>query len=149
MESGENKTETVKYAGFSARVVAFVIDILILLLPALFLLIGIPFATALLTDKLTVSIISSSTLLGTLFLHPLYGALFESSKLQATPGKLICKIKVTDISGNRCSFARSFVRNLAFLVSQLSFNIGYLMLFWTKKKQCLHDIMANCLVLRA
>ena len=73
---------------------------------------------------------------------------FESSKLQATPGKLMFGLIVTDIHGNRASFARAAVRNFGHILTKLTFGVGYLMNTWTSKRQTLHDIAANCLVLR-
>ncbi|MFN8392754.1 MAG: RDD family protein [Bdellovibrionota bacterium] len=42
----------------------------------------------------------------------LYGALFESSRLQATPGKILLGLIVTDLSGQRISFAQALNRNM-------------------------------------
>ena len=70
----------------------------------------------------------------------------ESSSWQATIGKKIFGLKVTDLNGQRISFWRSLGRNLAMMLSTLIVFIGYLMCFWTEKKQCLHDSLANCLV---
>ena len=71
----------------------------------------------------------------------------ESSSWQATIGKKILGLKVTDLQGQRISFMRSLWRNIAMIVSTLILCIGYLMCFWTEKKQCLHDSLANCLVI--
>lgn len=80
--------------------------------------------------------------------YTLYFAFFESSKLQATPGKLVFKIRVTDCETNRIKFVRALARNLGQYVSIPTLGIGYVMVFFTKRKQCLHDIIANCLVVR-
>lgn len=76
----------------------------------------------------------------------LYFALFECSKYQATPGKLILGIKVTDLNGNRIGFGRATGRFFAKIVSELTLKIGYLMIGFTEKKQGLHDMIAGCLV---
>jgi len=76
----------------------------------------------------------------------LYWGLFESSPLQATPGKMVLRIKVTDIEGNRISFWRAVGRYFSKIVSGLILGIGYLMIAFTEKKQGLHDIMAGTLV---
>ena len=70
----------------------------------------------------------------------------ESSAWQATIGKRIFGLKVTDENGQRISFWRSLGRYLGFIVSGLALGIGYLMCLWTERKQCLHDKLANCLV---
>ncbi len=76
----------------------------------------------------------------------LYLALFESSKLQATPGKLALGLRVTDLRGNRIGFWRSTARNLAKIISAVILFVGFMMAGWTQRKQALHDMIAGCLV---
>ncbi|WLR43181.1 RDD family protein [Bacillus carboniphilus] len=79
----------------------------------------------------------------------LYYAIFQSSKLQATPGKLACSIKVTNVNGERIGFGRATGRffSKSFISSPI-FMIGYIIAFFTAKKQSLHDLIAGTLVLR-
>ena len=79
-------------------------------------------------------------------IHWLYYALMESSQKQATLGKIIVGIKVTDLEGNRISFAKASGRYFGKILSGLIFYIGYIMAGFTEKKQALHDILASCLV---
>ena len=76
----------------------------------------------------------------------LYFSIMESSSKQATLGKMVLGIVVTDADGKRISLGRSLGRNLGKIVSQIILFIGYLMIAFTKRKQGLHDIMASCLV---
>ena len=76
----------------------------------------------------------------------LYFAFFESSAMQATPGKKAMGIVVIDLDGKRISFWRAFIRNCGKIISGLILYIGYIMAGFTKKKQALHDMMAGCLV---
>jgi uncharacterized RDD family membrane protein YckC len=78
----------------------------------------------------------------------LYYPLFESQAWQATPGKRLMGIYVGGMDSRRVSFWRAFFRNLAKMVSSFIFGIGYIMAAFTPKKQALHDIFAECLVLR-
>jgi len=78
----------------------------------------------------------------------LYYALMESSKHQATIGKLALGLKVTDMNGQRISFARATGRYFGKIISGMILLIGYIMAGFTEKKQALHDIMANCLVVK-
>jgi len=78
----------------------------------------------------------------------LYFAYQESSEEQATIGKKIFNIKVTDIDGNRISFARASGRHFAKIISSAVLMIGYIMAIFTEKKQGLHDIIASTLVMR-
>lgn len=76
----------------------------------------------------------------------LYFALMESSGPQGTLGKMALGIKVTDMQGNRISFARASGRYFGKIVSSLVLNIGYIMAGFTQQKQALHDMIAGCLV---
>ena len=78
----------------------------------------------------------------------LYYAAMESSSNQATVGKMALGIKVTDLEGNRISFGRALGRNLAKIISVLIFYIGFIMAAFTAKKQALHDMIANTLVVK-
>lgn len=80
--------------------------------------------------------------------HLFYWPLFESSAWQATPGKRLCRLYVTDLAENRLTFARAFVRNIAKLVSLLPLGFGFLMVAVTVRNQCLHDKIAGTLVMK-
>lgn len=77
----------------------------------------------------------------------LYFAGFECSRGQATPGKTLLRIVVTDRESNRISFARATLRFFAKFISALIIFIGFIMIGLTKKRQGLHDRIAGCLVL--
>jgi uncharacterized RDD family membrane protein YckC len=72
----------------------------------------------------------------------------ESSSWQATLGKKLMGLYVTDIEGQRLSLGRATWRTFAKYLSSITAGIGYLMCGFTEKKQALHDMVANCLVLR-
>jgi len=78
----------------------------------------------------------------------LYFTIMESSKLQATPGKKICNLVVTDTSGNRISFLRANGRFWSKFISGAIFAIGYIMAAFTEKHQALHDMIAETLVVK-
>jgi len=76
----------------------------------------------------------------------LYFALMESSRHQATLGKMVCGIIVTDLNGQRICFARATGRHFGKILSGMIFMIGFIMAGFTEKKQALHDMLAGCLV---
>jgi uncharacterized RDD family membrane protein YckC len=78
----------------------------------------------------------------------LYFTIMESSKLQATLGKKICNLVVTDTSGNRISFAKANARFWSKIISGAIFAIGYIMAAFTEKHQALHDMVAGTLVVK-
>jgi uncharacterized RDD family membrane protein YckC len=72
----------------------------------------------------------------------------ESSRRQATLGKLALGIRVTDLAGRRVDFARASGRHFAKVLSSLCLLVGFVMAAFTRRKQTLHDIVAGCLVVR-
>jgi uncharacterized RDD family membrane protein YckC len=154
------------YAGLGRRFVAFIVDIIIILLfdlvamAVLGLTRGIQnsyfyfvqhIAVDTLTPEGTMAALLGSILAAygiVLIVIPwLYFAGFESSRSQATPGKLLMHIVVTDMTGNKPTFARVTLRHFAKFVSALIIFIGFLMIGLTQRRQGLHDRIAGCLVL--
>lgn len=76
----------------------------------------------------------------------LYFALMESSRHQATIGKIALGIKVVDQYGHRLSFTHALARWFAAALSYLTLYIGFLMAAFTQKKQALHDLVAATMV---
>lgn len=125
-----------KYAGFWRRFAAILIDSFIL-----------GFSSGFILSLITYPTILQFSILNT-FISWLYFTIFESSSKQATLGKMALRIKVTDLEGKPISFARANGRYWSKILSGMLFAIGYLMAGFTKKKQALHDIIANTLVIK-
>lgn len=139
------------YAGFWARVAAFIVDRIIV--GAAAFAVGMVFGFALiLANGGDAAILDGSVgyllnLLG--FIGEwLYFALMESSQRQATVGKMAVGIVVCDLEGRRISFGRATGRYFAKILSVLTLFIGFLMVAWTERKQGLHDMIAGTLVYR-
>lgn len=75
-----------------------------------------------------------------------YFVLFESSRWQATIGKRILQIKIGNSEGNRISMMKALLRTFGKFISGQILLIGYLMAFFTKKHQALHDFLARTYV---
>ena len=73
--------------------------------------------------------------------------ILESSKLQATIGKMALGLVVTDLAGNRISFGRANGRYFSKLLSAIPLGFGFIMAGTTAQKQGLHDKISNCLVM--
>ncbi len=73
---------------------------------------------------------------------------FEALSFQGTLGKVLLRIKVSNIDGSRISVGKSIIRNLFKIVSMIILGIGFIMAAITKNKQGLHDIVAKTLVLK-
>lgn len=134
------------YASPLQRLGAVVLDFLILGAGVFFML----FVLALILPGLFESQ-ETSAMVGQLMpciLGLLYYAGMESSQFQATPGKLALGFKVTDLQGRRISFSKAVGRHFAKILSFLFLFAGYLMIFFTRRHQGLHDILAGCLAVR-
>lgn len=84
-----------------------------------------------------------------ILLQWLYFAYLESGEKQATWGKQILGLYVTDLSGNRVSFGRASGRFFGKMITgMIPLGIGYIMAGFTERRQALHDMIASCLVLR-
>jgi uncharacterized RDD family membrane protein YckC len=79
----------------------------------------------------------------------LYLVLMESSRHQASLGKMALGLKVQDKNGNRLTPLRALGRNAAKLLSFITLLIGFMMAGWTRRKQALHDMVAECLIVKA
>lgn len=78
----------------------------------------------------------------------LYNATMHASRWQATLGKRAMSIIVTDLEGNRISFAKASIRFVGKLISTFLFLIGYLLAAFTSRRQALHDMIAGTIVLQ-
>lgn len=153
-----------QFGGFWLRFAAYLIDCVVILFGAVVISIPLIFLTGLgallsririeegqLNDVGGFVIFGLFLLFGVVSLAVtwLYHALMESSEWQATVGKRAVGIIVTDTEGRRVSFARATGRHFAKIVSNLvPLEIAYIMAGFTEKKQALHDMLADCLVLR-
>jgi uncharacterized RDD family membrane protein YckC len=152
------------YAGFWKRVAAYVIDAI--LLYVVFRIVGTLFGFTAVEEAAQATMKqemlngmsfmqawqhNQATLwpynLTTTILAWLYFALCESSAWQATVGKLALGIRVTDLHGARISFLRAVGRYAAKFLSVIIVFVGFLMVAFTRRKQGLHDMVANTLVL--
>ncbi|MBC7742075.1 MAG: RDD family protein [Bdellovibrionaceae bacterium] len=121
------------YAGFWRRFVAYMIDIVIMLIPSSL------FAGAF-NDVFfgaTFGIITGF----------LYYPFFESSRLQATPGKALMGLVIQNESTNApLTFRAATVRFFAKYLSFMTFLIGFLIQVLTRRRQTLHDIISESVV---
>ena len=127
-------TPAALYAGFWRRVAAYMVDSLVLLAPGVLVAI-------VLQDQAGAALVQ-------LVLWWLYKAGLESGARQATLGKRVFGIKVTDLRGERISFLRATARYFGLFVSAFLLGIGLLLAGFTARKQALHDMIAGTLVVR-
>lgn len=155
-----------RYAGFWLRFVAYLVDGLIVGIPVTIIIVifialfgglaalHIPnnpnpdpaqfmaFFAALFAALLPIILISVAA-------SWLYFAMMESSSRQATLGKAMLSLRVTDMNGQRISFGRATGRYFSKIVTNLvPLAIGWILAGFTERKQALHDFIAGTLVWR-
>lgn len=143
-------------AGFFLRFFAFLLDLLIVLAVDFVLLLFISFLdynlqSILMIDRATkIRIIQAVKYpLASLFIIIpwLYFSYYESSNKQATYGKFLFDIRVTDMAGKKLSFAKASARFLCKILSAVPAFGGYLLALFTNDKRALHDLICGTQVL--
>ncbi|MGE4351618.1 MAG: RDD family protein [Bdellovibrionales bacterium] len=150
----EQPMEPYVYASVTARFLAMIVDwffiffLLLLLFIPLFLisLFGILIVAPLLA-LFHITLIPSFFFF-LVFVHWIYFATMESSPLGATYGKRMFGIRVVTVKGDELTFSRASLRYFGKLLSAFPFLLGFVMAFVTTRKQALHDLVAETLVVR-
>jgi len=151
--AGAGVADSLEYAGFWRRVGAAVIDNILLFAggAALGVILG-ALAGALLAavgkGAESMWIIRLLAQAVSLLANWLYFTCLECSASQATLGKSVMGLAVTDLDGRRISFGKANGRYWSKVFSCAILCIGFLMAAFTERKQCLHDIVAGTLVIR-
>jgi uncharacterized RDD family membrane protein YckC len=158
------------YAGFWLRFMALVIDSIFLFVPFTFIVgflaVGMGLSVALQQIEPGESLEALTTALGSGFIlavllimvvgSGLYFTVLECSPFEGSLGKKILGLYVTDTAGNRISFGRASARFFAGKFFALGvpglgiiyFNLSCVFAGLTPRKQALHDMIADCLVMR-
>jgi len=141
------------YAGFGPRLIAYLLDGLIL--SALCLL---PIAGAMLAVVVpgmrneqpgpVAYVIASVCYLLVIILSLGYNLYFVGSK-GATPGKKMMKLKVALVDGHYpIGYGKAFLRLIGYAISGSICYIGFLMILWDKQHRGLHDKIAGTIVIK-
>lgn len=131
-------------AGFDLRLLATAIDWFIVF--GIFAFFELLIALYVADQSTTQQNILSGILL--LPLLKMFYNIYMENYQQATIGKRLLSIKVTDMRGLQPSLKQIIGRNLAKILSTLPFFGGYFYLFLNKKQQTLHDKLAETLVVK-
>ena len=123
-----NSLNTNNYASLSRRALALILDGIILCIPA----------------ALAAGILP---IVGGLLAYFLYAPVFESSAIRATPGKYLVGIEVVDLNGERLGFRAALLRNLIKAVSVALLFLGFILALFSDRKQTVHDLVAESLVI--
>ena len=159
----------VAYAGFWLRLVAAIIDVLIISIPLapIYILVVL----GILKNSRDLQSMQDPTMVWTILgpkmfwffvvglvgltVNWLYHGFFESSTWQATPGKKALGLIVTDLEGRQVTFGRASGRffsgrgaTILSLPGSAYYFVDCICIGFTERKQAIHDMIASCLVLR-
>jgi uncharacterized RDD family membrane protein YckC len=127
-----------RYAGFWIRLVAYIIDAIIL-----------GAITYPMTQVLaSMGIGEHSSNIMNIAISWMYFAVFESSTWMGSPGKKALGLIVTDEQGERITIGRATRRYFAKILSVLLLGLGIAMIAFTARKQGLHDKIFHTLVMK-
>lgn len=144
----------VEYAGFWLRVWAGSIDLLLEAIAALLLIAVMDVAMRIISPHFGLSPITARYVTGIAFIFVLavgawlYCAFAESSSWRATVGKRIIGLQVVTSSGGQLSFGQATVRHFMKFLSLFTAAVGFMMAGWTKRRQALHDMPSDSIVIR-
>ena len=140
-----------RYAGFWRRLLATIVDSL-LLLPVLALLLQLAYGADYWrwadTHGGTFDLYGPADLLIN-YLLPLVLTVFFWRRYRGSPGKLLLGCRVVDArSGGTVSVTQAVLRWFAYIVSMLPLCLGFLWIAWDARKQGFHDKIAGTVVIR-
>lgn len=143
------------YAGFWRRLSALFLDLIFLVLAEAFLLLvfggGIILVASVGKRIIPFPIIQSFFggfgIMMLLIANWFYFVFMESSSRQATLGKQIMQIIVTDVREKRITSSKANLRYWSKIISAIPLFFGFIMGSYTPRKQALHDKIAKTLVL--
>lgn len=138
MSSPPALTEQPRYAGFWIRLLAYIIDAMILG--------AITYPLIQVLNSMGIGDRYTNVL--SIAISWMYFAVFESSDWMASPGKKVLGLIVTDEQGMKISVGLATRRYFAKILSGLLLGIGFFMIAFTARKQGLHDKIFHTLVLR-
>src|SRR5262245_24227597 len=142
LSEGAPVGEAMNYAGFWIRFAAKFVDGLIIGIVFLAPLFVLGFAAATSGNPNRFDTVQIFLQLG-YYVANLFYSIFFVGKFGATPGKMLCKLKVVNADGAKIGYGRATGRYFAEILSGLICNIGYIMAAFDDEKRALHDRICN------
>ena len=146
----KSSAKQVRYAGFWLRVLVGIIDYIVVgILGTVLLGMSASIINFLQMREYTNHIgIAEIWVISLFCFNLLYFSFLLSSSWQATVGMRVFSLKITGYDYQRINFGLALLREISTFLSQAIVYIGFLMIAFTKKKQGLHDLIANTYVIR-
>ena len=143
IKEGAGLPGVLRYAGFGIRLVAKIADGFIAGVPLFALLIGLPQLNRMMQE-------TSAALTLQLVLYLVFGAYsaFFVGTYGATPGKMVCRIKIVNADGSKVSYGKAVGRYFAELLNAFTLYIGYIIAAFDEEKRTLHDRICDTRVVK-
>jgi uncharacterized RDD family membrane protein YckC len=121
LDQPQFQTQQFVYASFGERLVARLIDAVILIIPSIFIPLLVPW---------------------------LYFALLEGSSGGATVGKRAMGIRVVSTEGQPIGFGTATGRFFGQFLNLFTLCFGYLLMLFNARNQCIHDMITSTVVVK-
>lgn len=130
MNNNKSESDQIYYAGFWTRLWAFIIDVIIINI--------ISFVIGLLAFFLIGKIF--------LILIPIVYTIWFWKIHGQTPGKMLLGIKILRLDGSPLGVGGAISRYIGYIISTIIAYIGFIVIAFHPKKQGLHDLIAQTIV---
>jgi uncharacterized RDD family membrane protein YckC/DNA-directed RNA polymerase subunit RPC12/RpoP len=143
IKEGASSLGVLHYAGFGIRLLAKLVDGCIGGVLFLALTVG----SAEISRRMQETAVALSVQLGLYLIFGIYSIFFVGT-YGATPGKMVCRIKIINANGSKVSYAKATGRYFAELLSGLILYIGYIIAAFDEEKRALHDRICDTRVVK-
>ena len=132
-----------RFAGFWIRVGAYMLDYFIKLPVQIFAQVVTTFLPMAFPDRGGLAVVSVVLLLVLNLGFELGYDIFFTGRFAATPGKMVCGLRVVRSDGSKVTYGRATGRVLGKWLSSLTLCIGYVMVGFDEQRRALHDHLAD------
>lgn len=132
-----------RYAGFGIRLLAKFVDGCIAGGLLMILIVG----SGEVSRRLQETAFALTVQLGLYLVLGIYSVFFVGT-YGATPGKMVCRIKILNANGSKVSYAKATGRYFAELLSGLILYVGYIIAAFDEEKRTLHDRICDTRVVK-
>lgn len=152
---GVQPAGAVRFGGFWIRVVAIIVDSIVLYVAALIVfalsmaVFRFNFASLIRPQPDILRLLAFEGGLG--FANMAVAAVYDTwmvGRFGATLGKMVCQLQIVMDDGGRVSYGRALGRHLAKYLSSFTLGIGYIMAGIDDQKRALHDRICNTRVIK-
>ncbi len=143
---GHSETTT-RYAGFWIRLLASIIDVLILAaiqFPLLYAFYGSGYFTDLDAD-----LVRGGADLVISYILPLLFSIVLWVQIGGTPGKRLLRLRVVDEkTGKNIPYGQAFIRYIGYIASSIPLLFGFIWVAFDKRKKGWHDHIAGTIIIQ-